>query len=68
MPLVGQSGSERAVERSNFVAQLYIGRRKVWEGRAATYEQASSLANQEKHKYPNSKSSIVIRESKRGAD
>lgn len=63
--LVGKpaNAQEKAVQDSRYVASLYVARRKVWEGRAASHEQASHLAEQEKHKYPNTKSTIVIRES-----
>jgi hypothetical protein len=61
---VGQTSQERAVTQSRYVAQLYISRKKVWEGRAGSYEEASNLANHEKSKYPGAKSSVVIKESK----
>lgn len=71
MPLVGKprpnpnspNASERAVGQSRYVASLYVARRKVWEGRASSHQEASNLAEQQKHKYPNTKSAIVIRES-----
>lgn len=67
MPLVGHptDPQEKAVQNSHYVASLYVARRKVWEGRAGTYEEASHMAQQQKQtKYHGTKSSIVIRESK----
>lgn len=63
--LIGRpkNAQEKAVAESRYVASLYIDRKKVWEGRAASYQEASNLADQQKRKYPNTKSSIVIRES-----
>lgn len=67
MPLVGKpkdTATEKAVADSRFVGSLYVARRKVWEGRAGSYEEASRLANEEKQrKYPHSKSHVVISES-----
>lgn len=58
---------QRAVEQSGHIAQLYVGRRKVWEGRAATHEEAANMAKREKEsKYRGLKSTTVIKE--RGAD
>ena len=69
MPLVGNPNrAEAAVQQTRFVAQLYIARRKVWEGRANSYEEASNMAKREKQKYPDTKSTIVIRESNRAGD
>lgn len=69
MPLVGKpadSATERAVQNSHYVASLYVARRKVWEGRAGSYEEASRLAQQEKQsKYHGTKSHVVISESAR---
>lgn len=65
--LVGRSkdnATEKAVTNSRYVASLYVARRKVWEGRAKSYEEATALANQEKQrKYHGTKSTIVVRES-----
>jgi hypothetical protein len=65
--LVGKpqdTAQEKAVTNSRYVASLYVARRKVWEGRAGSYEEAQQLAKQEKeHKYHGTKSTIVIRES-----
>ena len=65
--LVGRPGAptnatEKAVEDSRYVASLYVARRKVWEGRGKSHEEVSHLAEEQKKKYPNTKSSIVIRE------
>lgn len=66
--LVGHSNREqRAVEQSGYIAQLYVARRKVWEGRAATHEEAANMAKREKQaKYAGVKSTTVIKE--RGVD
>jgi hypothetical protein len=65
--LVGKprdSATEQAVTNSRYVASLYVARKKVWEGRAASYEEASQMAKAEKeHKYHGTKSTIVVRES-----
>jgi hypothetical protein len=59
-----QSSAEQAVTNSRYVASLYVARRKVWEGRAGSYEEANQLAKAEKeHKYHGTRSTIVIRES-----
>lgn len=58
------SAEERAVENSRYVAQLYVKRRKVWEGRAANEDEAYARAKQEKAKYPNSRAHIVVNEAK----
>ena len=69
--LVGKpqdSATEKAVTNSHYVASLYVARRKVWEGRAGSYEEATKLANAEKQqKYHGTKSTIVVRESAAGA-
>lgn len=71
MPLVGKprpTGTETAVQNSRYVASLYVARRKVWEGRAGSYEEATRMANDEKkQKYHGTKSTIVVRESAAGA-
>lgn len=65
--LVGKprdNATEHAVTESRYVASLYVARRKVWEGRAGSYEEASRLANEEKQrKYHGTKSHVVISES-----
>lgn len=65
--LVGKpqdTATEKAVQNSRYVASLYVARRKVWEGRAGSYEEASRLANEEKQqKYHGTKSHVVISES-----
>lgn len=66
--LVGKnenSAVERAAEETRFVAQLYIARKKVWEGRAASHAEASRMAEQQKSKYPNVRSTVVITEAPR---
>lgn len=61
-----QSAGDRAVENTRFIAQLYVNRRKVWEGRANSEEEAAQMARSEKKKYAGAKSTTVIKE--RGAD
>jgi len=60
--LVGHNRGDAALERTQFIAQLYVNRRKVWEGRATTHEEAAQMAKREKAKYPGTKSTTVIKE------
>ena len=62
--LVGKTAGERQAENTRFVAKLFVSRRKVWEGRASTHEEASRKAQAEKAKYPGAKSTVVIDEAK----
>jgi hypothetical protein len=62
--LVGTTPGEKAAEQTRFVAQLYVARKKVWEGRANSHEEASNMAKQEKAKYPGARSTVVIKEAK----
>ena len=59
----GNARDRAAVDKNQFIAQLYINRRKVWEGRANSEEEAARMAKHEKSKYPGTKSTTVIKQS-----
>jgi hypothetical protein len=70
MPFVGKpaggaetssSASDRQVEETKYVAQVYVNRRKMWEYRANTESEAFSKASVEQKKYKGSNSIIVVR-------
>lgn len=71
MPFVGKprppasTPAERAVDESRFVASLYVNRKKVWEGRASSEEEAARLAREEKSKHKGVKTTTTITESPR---
>jgi hypothetical protein len=56
---------QKAEQESQYVAEVYVNRRKVAEHRAATEEQAMSAAKQDRSKYPGARASIVMREAPR---
>lgn len=63
-PKPPNNATEKAVQESRYTASLFVARKKVWEGRAGSYDEASRLANQEKQtKYRGVKSHVVITES-----
>jgi hypothetical protein len=70
MPFVGKptggtepnaSASDRQVEDTKYVAQVYVNRRKMWEYRANTESEAFTKASTEQKKYKGSNSIIVVR-------
>lgn len=54
------AAAQQALNQNTYVASIYVGRRKVWEGRAATEEQAYSKAKAEKAKYAGSNPEIKV--------
>lgn len=52
--------AQQALNANGYVASIYVGRRKVWEGRAATEEQAYSKAKAEKTKYAGANPEIKV--------
>lgn len=61
-PNQGQANAktQQALNANMYVASIYVGRRKVWEGRAATQEQALSKAKAEQTKYGGANSEIKV--------
>jgi len=66
--LVGRSqqvsanpAAQQQVEKNTmYISQVYVNRRKVWEGSAATEEQAFQAAKQQKQQYESKGLNAVI--------
>ena len=56
---------KQAEEKSHYVAEVYVNRRKVGEHRAATEQEAFAAAKQDKQKFPGARVSIIMREAPR---
>ena len=56
---------QRAERESQYVAEVYVNRRKVAEHRASTEGEAMQAANADKQKYAGARVSTVLREAPR---
>ena len=71
MPLVGKPkpppnpAAQQVAQQSQYTAQVYVNRKKVWETQAATSDQAYQAANQQAKQYEGKGLSphIVVRKS-----
>lgn len=52
--------AQQALNANQHVASIYVGRRKVWEGRASTEQEAYSKARAEKAKYAGANPEIKV--------
>lgn len=65
-PTHGNSSKENqqaqsALNDNQYVGEIFVGRRKVWEGRAATKEQAFSQAKSQEAKYSGANPEIKVK-------
>jgi hypothetical protein len=60
----GPNAEEQAVQNSRYVGQVYIARRKVWEGRYSNYDDAVIAAKKTQAQYPNTKATVVVKQAK----
>lgn len=52
--------AQQALNQNQYVASIYVGRRKVWEGRASSEREAFSKAQAEKTKYAGSNPEVKV--------
>lgn len=56
--------AQHALNQNHFVGSIYVGRRKVWEGRGGTREEAFSKAKAEETKYAGANPEIKVKQVK----
>lgn len=52
--------AQQALNQNQYAASIYVGRRKVWEGRGSTEQEAYSKARAEKTKYAGANPEIKV--------
>lgn len=60
------AAAQQALNQNAYAAAIYVGRRKVWEGRAATEQEAFRKAQAEKTKYAGSNPEVKVKKVKPG--
>lgn len=56
---------QRQLKRNQYIGEVFVGRRKVWEGRAPTEAEAFAAAkHQQELKYKNANSNVQVRKTK----
>lgn len=58
------SQAQQALNNNQYVGEIFVGRRKVWETRAATKEEAFSKAKQQEAKYSGANPEIKVKKVK----
>lgn len=58
--------AQRALNANSHVASIYVGRRKVWETRASTEQEAFRRAEQQKTQYAGANPEIKVKKVKPG--
>lgn len=58
--------AQQALNQNSYVASIYVGRRKVWEGRAATEQEAFRKAEAQKTQYAGANPEIKTKKVKPG--
>lgn len=60
---------KRIIQGNPYVGEVFVGRRKVWEGRYATEQEAFSAAKQTQDaKYKDANSNVQVRKTKAKGD
>jgi len=60
------AASQQALNANSYAASIYVGRRKVWEGRAATEREAFNKAEAQKAQYAGANPEIKTKKVKPG--
>lgn len=61
------SQAQQALNSNQYVGEIFVGRRKVWEGRAATEQEAYSKASAQKAQYAGANPEIKVKKVKAGS-
>lgn len=56
--------AQQALNQNNYVGSIYVGRRKVWEGRASTEQEAFRKAEAQKAQYAGANPEIKVKKVK----
>lgn len=55
------AASQQALNQNQYVGEIFVGRRKVWEGRAATEQDAFRQAQVEQTKYQGANPEVKVK-------
>ena len=58
--------AQQALNANSYAAAIYVGRRKVWEGRGSTEEEAFKKATAQKQQYAGANPEIKVKKVKPG--
>jgi uncharacterized protein involved in tolerance to divalent cations len=56
--------AQQALNRNMWTSSIYVGRRKVWEGRAGSEQEAFALAKTEQTKYEGANPEVKVKKVK----
>lgn len=60
---------QKALAKNQYIGEVFVGRRKVWEGRAGSETEAFAAANHVKdQKYKNANANVQVRKTKTKGD
>lgn len=70
-PVVGKkpnrdvaTGEEKSISGGSYTGEVFVNRKQIWKGRAASYEEAERNARAEANKHPNARTTVVVRSTK----